>query len=92
MSDFKTLDPDEILRLLEGHQDLLGPMVEKENAMFRHSPCPLCGSLQNDTFVNPNNPFSPGSPLPNRLMRCRNCSTEFDPYTGLMYKVIGERD
>lgn len=87
MSDFKQMDPDEILKLLEGHEDLLTPLVAKEDTFFRHSACPTCGSVSHDSFVNPARPFSSGSPLPNKLLRCRECSSEFDPYTNLITKA-----
>ena len=87
MGHGKQLSQDEILKLLEGHEDLLTPLVKKEQVFFRNSACPTCGAYSHSQTVNAHRPFTPGSPLPNILLRCLMCQTEFDPNTNLITSV-----
>ena len=87
MTEFKSLDQDEIWRLLEGHVDVLTPLIQKEQSLFKSTPCPACRSSDVSPFVNPSRPFSPGSPLPNKLLRCTICRAEFDPYSGIITRA-----
>jgi len=80
----KPLTQDEIWKLLEGQEDVLTPLVKKEQTFFRNCACPTCGSFSNSPFVNPRRPFSPGSPLPNTLLKCLQCQTEYDPNTNII--------
>jgi hypothetical protein len=92
MNSFKELDPQEIRKLLEAkdengnllYPDVLTPMAKQEEAVFKNSVCPKCGSGATAAILNSSRPFTPGSPLPNRILRCVVCSTEFDPRTGLI--------
>ena len=97
--NFKPMDPEQIRAILEEkdasgakvHQDILTPLIEKEDAVFRRASCPNCRGLSCEAFVDTARPFISGSPLPRRLLRCVECSTEFDPYTGLVTKVTSAR-
>lgn len=80
----KRLTQDEIWKLLEGHEDILTPLAKKEQTFLRNCMCPGCGSYATSSFVNPKIPFSPGVILPNFLLRCLQCQTEFDPNTNLI--------
>lgn len=84
MSAFKELDPEVVRKALEGQQDLLAPEVKKEEALFRNSQCPCCGAFEHEAVLNVRRPFTPGVPLPNRVLRCSRCHSEFDPYTRLI--------
>lgn len=92
---FKEMDPATIRQLLderdaEGrlvHKDLLRPALEKEEAFFRHSPCPVCRDTATEAFVDPRRPFLSGSVIANRHLRCLKCHSEYDPYTGLILKA-----
>jgi rubredoxin len=86
MSGFTPLSEKEIKKLLKGQQDILTPMVNKEEAFFRAARCPGCGAGGAISFINSSRPFAPGNPLPNKLLRCQSCQLEFDPYTGLITK------
>lgn len=96
--NFREMDPDDVWKLLEAkdekgnplHPDVLKGQAEKEAAFFRNSSCPRCREYNHETFVNPQRPFAPGSILPNKLLRCLSCNTEFDPYTGLVTRVTSE--
>jgi hypothetical protein len=92
---FKELDPDAIRSLLDErdaqgrlvHQDMLKPALEKEEAFFRNSPCPVCRDNATEAFVDPTRPFLSGSIIANRHLRCLKCHAEYDPYTGLILKA-----
>lgn len=87
MGIFKELDPEVVRRALEGQVDILTPMLKKEEAFFRNSACPECRSANHEPFVNAAKPFTEGVALPNRLLRCLECKTEFDPYSRLITKA-----
>ena len=87
MEQRKPLTQDEIWKLLEGQEDVLTPLVKKEQAFFRNSTCPSCGGSSHLPFVNPRRPFSQGSPLPNKILKCLQCETEFDPNSNLITSV-----
>lgn len=82
----KFLDPDVARKLMEGHEDILTPMVKKEETFFRHVPCPACGGYDHTATLNAKRPFSPGNPLPNKLLVCA-CGAEFDPNSRILVKV-----
>lgn len=92
MPRFNELNQQEILALLNAkdengnllYQDVLTPLIKKEEELFRSSPCPKCGSAATSAVLNTRKPFSPESPLPNKILRCVICSTEYDPRTGLI--------
>ena len=86
MSQFKPLSEKRIRELLEGQEDLLTPLVKKEEAFFRSRSCPLCHGAA-VPFVDEKRPFVPNNPLPNRRLRCSSCGAEFDPYSGLVTRV-----
>lgn len=84
---FTELDPDDIRKLLEGHADILTPMLNTEAVFFRHVTCPMCGSSDHVAKVDAARPFSPGSALPNKVLTCSTCQAEFDPYTKFIRRV-----
>jgi hypothetical protein len=96
--NFRELDPDVVRKMLEAkdengnliYQDVLKGQIEKEAVFFRNSSCPKCREYNHETFVNLQRPFTPGVALPNKLLRCLSCQTEFDPYTGLVTRVTSE--
>ena len=92
MPAFKMLDPEVIRKAIEGQEDVISPLVKKEEAFFRNIPCRVCKSEATETILNTANPFTAGVPLPNKLIRCLQCRTEFDPYTGLIHRTTAESD
>lgn len=92
MPVFKTMDSEAVWKALDGHEDMLTPLVKKEEAFFRHVVCPICASGNHESFLNVQRPFTGGVPLSNKLLRCLQCRTEFDPYSQLVTKVTPESD
>jgi len=87
MGIFKELNPEEVWKAIEGYKDVITPEIKKEEAFFRNTPCPTCDQASTQSFINPKAPFSPGAILPNKLLRCLVCSTEFDPHSGIITKL-----
>lgn len=83
---FHEMDPDVIRKLLEGHENVIAPAVEKEQALMSSSPCPVCKGTETEARVNAKRPFIKGKILPNKLLHCLHCGAEFDPGTGLILK------
>jgi hypothetical protein len=92
MHSFKALETEEIRAILDSkdeegnplYPDVLTPLAKKEEELFKSSPCPKCGVYSSTPILDSRRPFIPSSPLPNRILRCVICSTEFDPRTGLI--------
>lgn len=84
---FQEMDPEKILALIEGQPNILAGEVEKERAFLEHSCCPVCGAYGCESFTNPRRPFTPGVPLSNKLLRCPQCKTEFEPDTRLVTRA-----
>jgi hypothetical protein len=80
------LSEEDILKALEGQENVLAPLAEKEREKLSHLVCVNCGSPSLSIGVNPKRPFSPGSPLPNKIASCKTCGAEFDPQSGLISK------
>jgi hypothetical protein len=82
----KPFTQDEIRILLEGQPNLLKPLAEQEQEFLKRCCCPNCGGSSLSQFVNPGRPFSPGSPLPNMLLKCLQCGAESDPHSKIVLK------
>lgn len=82
MTKFTPLDPKLILELLEGQKDILTPKINAEEKSFSSAKCPSCGAGEPSIEIDAKNPFSRGKLLPNKILKCTSCSTEFDPVTG----------
>jgi rubredoxin len=79
---FKTMKKEDVLKALEGHENILGPAAQQHEKFFKNLACPDCGS-DVMPLVNVRKPFREGSILPNFLAKCKMCGIEFDPYTGI---------
>lgn len=92
MHSFKELKPDEIRAILDArnekgeklYEDVLSPLAQHEASVFQNSPCPKCGAAASPS-LNLHRPFVPNSLLPNKILRCVVCGTEFDPKTQLIH-------
>lgn len=86
MQEFKTLNEEQLKKLLEGHVDVLTPLAQKEEAEFKKKPCPECKAAGAYSSVDPANPFVHGNPLPNKILTCLACGAVFSPYTGAVLR------
>jgi hypothetical protein len=92
MPSFKEMSQQQIQEILNAtnekgeklYPDVLTPLADKEEALFKESSCPKCDASATVPVIDARRPFTPRSPLPRRLLRCAVCGTEFDPYTRLI--------
>ena len=82
------LDPEETLRALEGQKDILTEDYEREVEYLKKLRCPACYGDQFGCRPDTDRPFSPGRLLPNYLVVCRDCGTEFAPYSGVILRHV----
>jgi hypothetical protein len=85
---FKPMNPDDVRKALEGHQDVLTPAMEAVDNYFHNLSCPACGG-ECMRFVDPSGLYKEGALLPTFLARCKACGIEFEPYTKI--QVSGPR-
>lgn len=98
--NFKTMDPELVRSLLEGHKDILTAAAAQEETLFRQASCPNCGQQGCHKRVDPprlvagpsgepevlSMPFGSG-PLVRAYAYCPSCGTEFDPHTGITRRL-----
>lgn len=79
---FKPMKREDVRRALEGQMDILGEAAKQNEAFFKRLSCPSCHG-EVGPIVNAKAPFKEGGILPNFLAKCKVCSIEFEPYTGI---------
>lgn len=94
------MDPQLIRQLLENEEDTLTAAAKAEDLVYKHTQCPVCGQSgcekryqapkividENGAPTVLRSPFGSG-PLPEGYAHCIHCSTDFNPYTGLIFKT-----
>ena len=94
----KTMDPDRVRELIAGQTDILSAAVKAEEALYRHTKCPMCGESGCEKKIRPpkviidddgntevlSSPFT-GDILPDGYAHCIHCDTDFNPYTGMIF-------
>lgn len=83
----KCMDPEEVLKLLEGHKDIITPMAEEREKFYRSQQCPRCGSTSLVRSTNANIVFRGDDPLARYILTCEECDCVFDPHSNLMLKI-----
>jgi len=76
------MQKEDIIKALEGQENVLDKAVKENEAFFRRLQCVSCGG-DVQPIVNPRKLFREGALLPNYLAKCKVCETEFEPYTGI---------
>lgn len=99
---FTTMDLDIIRALIEGQPDVLAEELKAESEFYKHVTCPMCHTVgscekrlrppkvvieEDGTPEVVSSPFSSGLALPQGYARCVHCSTDFDPYSGVISKT-----
>lgn len=83
----KTLKPEAILKAIDGIPDVLTKESVEELSYLKGLQCMKCGS-KNITriplIINGKPVF--GEYLPKNIMKCLDCSSEFEPYTKVIVK------
>ncbi len=83
---FKPMNPEDIRKALQGHEDVLTPALTETDGYFKRLSCPSCGG-ECMKFVDPHRLFRDGALLPNFLARCKACGVEFEPYTKIQVSM-----
>lgn len=83
---FKPMKPEDVRKALEGHENILDKAVKENEAFFKRLSCPSCGG-EVMAVVNARTPFREGGILPNYLGKCKACSVEFEPHTGIQVSM-----
>ena len=96
----KVMDPEHVRQLLDGAVDVLTPGIKAEEALYRNTQCPVCGQSgcekkirapkvvinESGEPVVASSPFGSGM-LPDGYAHCIHCDTDFNPYTGMIFKT-----
>lgn len=77
------MDPELILRAIEGYEDELTPARKVREALYRQFRCPRCKCALEQEF-DPRTCISEDEILPKALLRCRNCNYCIDPHTHMI--------
>lgn len=83
---FKPMKPEDVRKLLEGHENIVDKAEKESVAFFRMLSCPSCGG-EVQRIVNARKPFKEGEILPNFLGKCKLCGVEFEPYTKIQVSM-----
>jgi len=85
---FKEMDPELVLKAIEGYQNELEPAKNVQDAFYRQAECPRCGSRHVErAFISVDHAFSSEDLLPRSGMKCALCDCLFDPHTGLILEL-----
>lgn len=85
---FKEMDPELVLKAIEGYQNELEPAKNVQDAFYRQMECPRCHNTQLERhFVSIDHAFSGEDILPRSGLKCVLCDCIFDPHTGLILKL-----
>jgi hypothetical protein len=83
---FKPMKRADLLKALEGQENVLAPAVAENERFFRAIFCPSCGG-DVMPIVNTRKLFREGGLLPNFLGKCKTCHTEFEPHTNIIISL-----
>jgi len=81
--NLKQLDPKVIMKMLEGHEDVITPLQRERDQLYQSQSCPTCGGNAFDKVGDSRTMFRQGDVLPRYMLRCSNCDCVFDPHSGI---------
>lgn len=85
MPIFKEMKPEDVLKQLEGHKNVIKDEMDKVNEFFSKLECVSCrGSCH--PVVNPEKLFEANAILPNFIAECNECGAQFSPYTRIVVR------
>ncbi len=85
MPIFKEMNPEDVVKQLEGHRNVIKDEMAKVDEYFSKLECVACrGSCH--PVVNSEKLFESNSILPNFLAECNECGTQFSPYTKILVR------
>ena len=82
------MDEEVKRKYLEGSEDILSSLIQKEQEWHSTFSCPRCGCDALTPVVDAYKPFGRGI-LPRKNLHCPNCKTVIQPETGITIKEGG---
>lgn len=80
---FKTLDSEQVKKILQNHEDILTPAAQKRNKLYSELSCPTCSSASLTPELNRG---SLNEIIPRYYFICNLCDCKFDPHTSLIHR------
>ena len=81
------MDPEEVLKLLEGQKDIITPLAEERESFYKNQQCPTCGSTSFTKNTNSRIAFRGNDPIARYVLICQDCDCVFDPHSNLVLKL-----
>ncbi len=81
---FKEMDPEEVLRAIEGHEDILRPEAERLDAFYSTFTCPRCKCPLQKEFDMRHAFSDPNTMNARAVLRCANCHYLIDPHNNMI--------
>ena len=75
------MNPDDVLKILEGYDDVLTDEVEKRAQLYKNVACPCCGSADMRPVPKATRE---GELVPYHHFRCEDCGCLYDPKSDLV--------
>lgn len=85
---YVTIPAELVRKAIEGYENVLDPDNTKLEAFYRQFACRRCGGSYHKEF-SPSHAFSGNSDhlVARALLRCNDCKSLFDPFSGLMVEM-----
>lgn len=84
---FKTLNPEDVLKQLEGHENIINTAVEARNKSINQFSCPMCGYDDSPIVKVGDKPFRTGGILPECIIECPACGANVDADSGITTSI-----
>jgi hypothetical protein len=82
---FKAMDRSKLMKLTEGHRNVLADIAKEQNAFFASLSCLRCGTkVRKETSLRVT---EGGEATTNDLARCLGCGCLFDPYLRIIVEL-----
>jgi hypothetical protein len=83
---FKEMKAKDRAKLLEDTEDVLGPMIERDEQIYEGVTCPRCGGLAQKDF-DLFKTITSNRVIPRYNSKCLECRCVFEPITGIIVEL-----
>ena len=83
----KPMDPRIILKLLEGHEDVITPLARERQKFYDSKTCTECGSPALVKTWDADTVFRDNDLLPRAFLKCESCDALMDPHSGILLSL-----
>ncbi|MHA2333080.1 MAG: hypothetical protein ACXAEU_13755, partial [Candidatus Hodarchaeales archaeon] len=98
---FKEMKRKDVLKILESQTDILTPLAEADNKIYKDALCPRCGSesyplIRTEDLIEVDKKTGEiigvghrlaNRPIPRKLCKCLRCKCLYDPFSGLILEM-----